>query len=138
MSFSCRQCGQHRNSKGFCGSITSLLFIVFVFVGLFALHPGCPANVRSWLFGSDKPDPFCLWKRWQWQVPPKNWRARLGFFLSAGVSFALLGVYCIYKTSPNIAWGFAVMSFIMALNFSVLAIRLIAKVLSCYFLEKNT
>ena len=115
----------------------SLLFVLLGLGGLFALHPGCPEKVRVWLSGPDRSDPLYLWKRWDWQVPPKNWKSALCCFLSLMTAFIATGMYIIYKTTSHIAWGLVIMATLLALNFAVHSARLIVKVWSCYRRDKK-
>lgn len=116
----------------------SLIFALFAMAGLLTLHPGCPEKVRFWLTGpTDRSDPLYLWKRWDWQVPPKYWKSALGFFLSLMTAFVAVGVYIIYKTKSHIAWGLVMMTALLALNFAIHSVRLIVKVWLCNRQEKN-
>lgn len=115
----------------------SLLFVLLALGEMLALHPGCPQSLRFWLFGPDRSDPLYLWKRWDWQVPPKNWKSALCCLLSLMVAFIATGMYIIYKTKSHIAWGLVVMAALLALNFAIHSVRLIVKVWSCYRREKD-
>ena len=123
--------------RGLTGKLYwSLLFVLLGLGGLFALHPGCPEKVRFWLSGPDRSDPLFIWKKWDWQVPPKNWKSALCCLLSLMVAFTATGTYIIYKTKSHIAWGLVIMSALLALNFAIHSARLIVKVWSCYRQEK--
>ncbi|MCK4627721.1 MAG: hypothetical protein KAT56_01895, partial [Sedimentisphaerales bacterium] len=104
------------------------LFFAMCFIGqLLVLHPGCPENIRILFTPMGKSDPLYLWKRWDWNVPPKNWKTTLGLLLSYMLGFIGLGIFVILKTKSDIAWGYLVLSFLMALIFAVHSFRLIAK-----------
>jgi len=110
----------------------SLLFALFALLNMLVLHPGCPQNVRFWLSGPDKlEDPLYPWKKWDWQMPPKNWKSALCCLLSLMVAFIATGMYIIYKTKSHIARGLVVMAGLLALNFAIYSVRLIIKVWSC-------
>jgi len=109
-------------------SVIMLLFFIF---GLLTLHPGCPESIKAWLWGADNSNLLHPWKKWKWKTPPENWRSSLIFFISGALSFLGLTIYIVYRTQPRIAWGFVAVSLIIALNFAILAIRLIIKVWSC-------
>lgn len=108
----------------------SLLFAMLFIVNLLVLHPGCPEKIRILFTPMSKSDPLYLWKRWEWNVPPKNWKAMLGLWLFWMLAFIGAGIVVILKTKPHIAWGYLVLSFLMALSFAVHSFRLIAKILN--------
>jgi len=124
--------------SGLRGSLHwSLLFALLALGSLLTLHPGCPYKVRFWLLGPDMTDSLYLWKRWDWQVPPKNWKSALCCSLSLMTAFIATGMYIIYKTKSHIAWGLVVMAALLALNFAIHSVRLIVKVWSYYRREKD-
>jgi RNA polymerase sigma factor (sigma-70 family) len=115
----------------------SLFFAMCFIEQLLVLHPGCPEKIRILCTPVGKSDPLYLWKRWDWNVPPKNWKTTLGLLLFYMLAFIGLGIFVILKTKPHIAWGYLVLSFLMALSFAVHSFRLIAKILN-YSRHKKT